>query len=75
MFELLTIVVFIWLAVKTIKLALKLTWGISTIIAGILLVIALPLLIACLLFVGGIVLLVPIAIVAIAAGILKLCSQ
>ena len=42
MFELLTIVVFVWLLIKTIGLAFKLTWGMAKIVASILLVLALP---------------------------------
>ena len=53
----------------------KLTWGAAKIISGILLVLALPLLITGLLFVGGIVLIVPILMVCIAAGITKACIE
>ena len=60
-----------WLLVKTIGLAFRLTWGVAKIIASILMVIALPVLIICLVFVGGIALLVPVVMIAIAAGILK----
>lgn len=73
MFELLTIAIFIWLLVKAIGLAFKLTWGAAKIVASILIAIALPVLIVCLIFVGGIALLVPIVMIAIAAGILKAC--
>ena len=75
MFELLTIVVFAWLLIKTIGLAFKLTWGMAKIIASILLVLALPLLIVCLLFVGGAILIVPVAMIGIAAGIMKSCIK
>ena len=73
MFELLTIVVFAWLLFKTIGLMLRLTWGMAKIIAAIILVLAFPSLLVCLLFVGGIALLIPIAMVALAAGIIKVC--
>lgn len=73
MFELLTIAVFIWLLVKSIGLMFKLTWGAAKIIAAILITLAFPVLIICLIFVGGIALLVPLVIIAIAAGILKAC--
>ena len=73
MFELLTIIVFVWLMVKAVGLALRLAWGTAKIAASILMALALPLLILCLVFAGGIALLVPIAAVAIAAGILKAC--
>ena len=75
MFKLLTIIVFCWLFFKTIGLTLKLTWGAAKLISGILMVLALPVLIAGLLFVGGIVLLVPIVMLCIAAGITKLCIE
>ena len=75
MFELLTIIVFAWLLIKTIGLTLKLTWGVAKIVSGILMVLALPLLIIGLLFVGSIVLIVPIIMVCIAAGITKACVK
>ena len=73
MFELLTIAIFIWLLVKAIGLAFKLTWGVAKVAASILIGLALPVLIVCFLFVGGIALLVPLAMVAIAGGIIKAC--
>ena len=73
MFELLTIAIFIWLLVKAAGFAFKLIWGAAKIAASILIGLALPVLIVCLVFVGGIVLVVPLAMVAIAAGILKAC--
>ena len=73
MFELITVVFFIWLLVKAIGLAFKLTWGVAKIAASILIGLAFPVLIVCFVFVGGIALLVPIAMIAIAAGILKAC--
>ena len=73
MLELLTIAIFVWLLVKTIGLAFKLTWGAAKVIASILIGLALPVLIICLVFVGGIALIVPIAVIGIAFGILKAC--
>ena len=73
MFELLTIAIFIWLLVKAVGLAFKLTWGAAKIAASILIGLAFPALIVCLIFVGGIALLIPIVMIAIAAGILKAC--
>ena len=73
MFELLTIVIFIWLLVKAIGLAFKLTWGVAKIAASILIGLAFPVLIVCFVFVGSIALLVPVIMIAIAAGILKAC--
>ena len=75
MFELLTIIVFAWLLIKAIGLAFKLTWGMAKIVASILMVLALSLLIVCLLFVGGAILIVPVAMIGIAAGIMKSCIK
>lgn len=72
MFELLIIAIFLWLLVKAIGLVFKLTWGVAKITASILIGLALPVLIVCFLFVGGIALLVPVAMIAIAAGIVKI---
>ena len=73
MFELLTVGIFIWLLVKAAGFAFKLTWGVAKIAASILIGVALPVLIVCLVFVGGIALLVPLGMIAIAGGILKAC--
>ena len=73
MFELLTVAIFVWLMVKTIGLMFKLTWGTAKIIASILIGLAFPVLFLCLIFVGGVALLIPVVIIAIAAGILKAC--
>ena len=73
MFELLTLVVFIWILIKCIGLMLRITWGVAKIVAAIILVLAFPALLVCLLFAGGIALLIPIAMVALAAGIVKTC--
>jgi hypothetical protein len=73
MFEILTVAIFVWLLVKSIGFMLKMTWGVAKIVASILMVVALPVLIVCLVFASGIALLVPIVLIAIAAGILKAC--
>ena len=73
MLELLTVAIFIWLLVKAVGFAFKLTWGIAKIAASILIGLAFPVLIFCLLFAGGILLLVPLLMIAIAVGILKAC--
>ena len=75
MLKLLTAIVFTWLFFKTIGLTFKLAWGVAKIVSGILMVLALPVLFFALLFVGGIVLLVPIVMLCIAAGILKVCVE
>lgn len=73
MIELLFVIVFVWLLVKAIGLAFKLTWGLTKAIASVLMAIALPLLIVCLVFAGGIALLLPVGMIALSLGILKAC--
>lgn len=73
MLDILFTVIFLWLLVKAIGFAFKLTWGITKIVACVLMVLAFPTLILCLLFASGIALLLPIALIAIAVGILKAC--
>lgn len=73
MFELLTLVVFVWLLVNAVRLALRITWGMAKGIASILMAIAVPVLVVCMVFVGGVALIVPIAVIGIACGILKAC--
>lgn len=72
MLEILFMVIFIALFVWTAKLLFKISWGVAKILATILLVLALPILVLCLVFAGGLALLVPIGIVAAVVGIIKL---
>ncbi len=73
MFELLTLFVFIWLMGKVIGLVLKLSWGTAKVVASVLMGIAVPVLVVCVLFVGGLALLVPVGLVALAFAIVKAC--
>lgn len=73
MFELLILIAFAWLFIKAIGLAFKVTWGLAKVVAVILFVLALPSLIGCFLIAGGIALLIPLALVGAACGILKAC--
>lgn len=73
MFEILISVLFFWLFFKALGLALKLTWGVTKFIVSVLFTLALPLLLVCLFFAGGLVLLVPLGLVALAFGLLKAC--
>ena len=73
MLDILLIVLFCWLLFKAVGLAFKVAWGTTKIIASILFAIAVPLLVVCLLFAGGVVLLVPVALIGAAFGLLKKC--
>ncbi len=71
--ELLIIIGFCWLFFKAMGLAFRVAWGAAKIAATVLFAIALPMLGVCLLFASGVVLLIPVALVAAAFGILKAC--
>ena len=73
MLDILITLAFFWLFFKALRLALRMTWGIARIFASLLFTIALPLLIGCLLFAGGFLILVPLGLVALAFGLLKAC--
>lgn len=73
MFELLVLITFIWLLFKAIGLAFKVTWGLAKVVAVTLFVLAVPSLIGCFLVASGLVLLLPVALVGAAFGILKAC--
>ena len=73
MFEVVVLVMFCWIFCGAMRLMFKIAWGLAKILAVILLVLALPSLIGCLLFASGAILLVPIALVFIVWGLLKTC--
>lgn len=72
MIDILLTVIFIALFVWTAKLLFKISWGIAKILATVLLVLAVPVLALCLIFAGGVALLIPILIVGGVIGIIKL---
>ena len=74
MFELLVFVLFVGLFVKAIGLTFRVTWGLAKVIAVILFALAVPALFVCLLVIGGAAILIPVALVAAAFGILKACT-
>lgn len=71
MLDLLIVILFCWLFFKAIGLALKVAWGTAKIIASLLFAVAVPLLILGLVFAGGALLLIPVAMIAVAFGLLK----
>lgn len=74
MIEILISILAIWLFFKAIGLAFKITWGAAKVIATILLVIAAPAFILLAIFTGGFILLLPVALIAGAVGLLKACG-
>lgn len=73
MMELLIVILFCWLFFKAMGLALRMAWGTAKILASVLFTVAVPLLILCLVFAGGFLLLLPLALIGIAFGLLKAC--
>ena len=73
MFELLVLILFCWIFFGAIRLTFHMTWGFAKIAASILFALALPVMILCLLFAGGVVLLLPVAMIGLAWGVLKAC--
>ncbi len=71
MFEILVTALSIWLFIGSISLALKIAWGTTKIIASVLLALAVPILVLCLIFASGAVLLLPVLLIAGAFTLLK----
>lgn len=71
MFELLVVAAFLWLFIKGLGLAFRVTWGLTKAVAIVLFVLAMPALLGGMLLAGGVLLLIPVALVGIAFGILK----
>ena len=71
MLEFLLLMAFCWLFFKTLGLAFRVTWGLAKFAASLLFAVALPLMIALFLLAGGVMLVIPLAMVATAFVILK----
>ncbi len=73
MVEFLLVILFCWLFFKALGLTFRLAWGTAKLVASLLFAVAVPLLVVCLVFAGGIFLLLPLALVGAAFGVLKAC--
>ena len=73
MLDILFTVLFCWLFFKAMGIAFHVAWGTAKLIASLLFAVALPMLVLMLVFAGRLLLLVPLAMVAIAWAILKAC--
>ncbi len=74
MTEIIISILAVVLLIKAIGLTFKVTWGLAKIVATILLVLAVPIFIVCLILVGGFFLLIPVGLIAAAIGIIKLLA-
>ena len=73
MLEILVTLLFCWLFFKAAGLAFRVAWGITKIIASLLLALAVPFLILGMIFAGGLVLLIPVVMIGIALALLADC--
>lgn len=71
MFELIILIVTIWLGCKVLGLLFKTAWGLTKIMASVLFALAIPLLIFCLFFAAGVLLVIPVCMIAVALGLLR----
>ena len=71
--EALLVVLFFWLFFKAVGLAFRMAWGMAKLIALVMICMAVPLLVLCLLFAGGAALLLPVAVAAVSFGLLARC--
>ncbi len=62
MFEILCTILFVWLFIKVFGLVFKVAWSLTKVLATILFVMALPALIVCFIFAGGLLLLLPVGL-------------
>ena len=68
MFEILVLIAFVWVGFQALKLLFKVAWCMAKVFAVILLILAFPGLLVCLFVIGGAIVLVPLAMVALAFG-------
>lgn len=73
MLELLITVLFCWLFLKAVKLAFRVAWGTVKIAASVLFALAVPMRVFGVIFAGGVLLLIPVALIGLAFGLLKAC--
>ena len=71
MLEIFVVILFCWLFFKALGLAFRVAWGTTKVIASLLFAVAIPMLVAGVLFAGGILLLLPLLLVGAAFALLK----
>lgn len=69
--EILCTILFVWLFIKVLGLVFKVAWSLTKVLATILFVMALPALIVCFIFAGGLLLLVPVGLLGLAFALLS----
>lgn len=74
MFEALVTVLFIWLFWKVLKLIFSIAWGLAKLVAIVVCIFAFPGLVLGLVSAAGLLLLIPVGILALVWGLLKACG-
>ncbi|WP_295058040.1 hypothetical protein [Ruminococcus sp.] len=69
--EILCTILFVWLFIKVLGLVFKVAWSLTKVLATILFVMALPALIVCFIFAGGLLLLFPVGLLGLAFALLS----
>ncbi len=62
---------FVWLVFKVIGLVFRVAWSLTKLFALVLFVLSIPALVGCLLFAGGLLIVIPVAMVGMAFGLLN----
>jgi len=71
MLDLIFTILFAWLFFKVLGLVFKVAWSLTKLFAIILFVLAIPALVVCFIFAGGLLLLIPVCIVGVAYAMLS----
>lgn len=74
MFEFLIICLFLWISFHLMLFSVKVAWGLAKVISAILFLLAVPAMMVCLVFAGGVFLMLPLAMIGAAYGLLKCCT-
>ena len=62
---------FVWLVFKVSGLVFRVAWSLTKLFALVLFVLSIPALVGCLLFAGGLLIVIPVAMVGMAFGLLN----
>ena len=63
------VVAFVWLLFQAVKLFFEIAWGLAKVVGAVLCVVAFPLLVVFLLSAGGVLIFLPVLLVAAACGL------
>lgn len=73
MITILILILFCWLFFKVLGLTFRITWSVAKLLVFVLLLLFVPAIIGCLLAAGGLLLLLPLGVLALLFCVLKVC--